>query len=269
MFRAGRFPEEGWQIAGSAGIVYKSEREIGHIREAGSIVGAVLEEIGRLVAPGVTTADLRDCADGIIRERGGEPVFQTEAGFPASICTSVNEAVVHGVPGPRELVEGDIVSVDVGVRSSGYIGDAARTFAVGEVDDETARLMTVARECLERAIGTARAGVDLSEVSRVIQSHAEGAGYSVVRDFVGHGVGEKLHEPPQVPNFVGRGGASGGTILRPGVVIAIEPMVNVGTWRVKKLRDGWTIVTSDGKKSAHFENTVVVTENGAEVLTLP
>ncbi len=221
------------------------------------------------MAPGVTTADLRDCADLIIGERGGEPVFQTEAGFPASICTSVNEQVVHGVPGTRELVEGDVVSVDVGVRSGGYIGDAARTFAVGEISLEAARLLRVARECLERAIGTARAGVDLSEVSRAIQSHAEGAGYSVVRDFVGHGVGEKLHEPPQVPNFVGRGGATKGTILRPGVVIAIEPMVNAGTWRVKKLGDGWTVVTRDGKMSAHFEHTILVSEDGAEVLTLP
>ncbi|MHC5053368.1 MAG: type I methionyl aminopeptidase [Planctomycetota bacterium] len=250
-------------------IVYKSEREVEHIRDAGKIVAAVLDEIGRLVAPGVTTAELRDCADRTIRERGGEPVFQTEAGFPASICTSVNEEVVHGLPGPRELVEGDMVSVDVGVRSGGYIGDAARTFAVGEVDAGAARLLTVARECLERAIGTARAGVDLSEVSRAIQSHAEGNGFSVVRDFVGHGVGEKLHEPPQVPNFVGRGGASKGTILRSGVVIAIEPMVNAGTWRVRKLRDGWTIATRDGERSAHFEHTVVVSEDGAEVLTLP
>ena len=222
----------------------------------------------RIVAPGVTTADLRDCADRVMREHGGEPVFQTEAGFPASICTSVNEEVVHGIPGKRELVEGDIVSVDVGVRTGGYIGDAARTFAVGEVDAATARLMTVTRECLERAIATARAGVDLSEISGVIQRHAEGNGYSVVRDFVGHGVGEKLHEPPQVPNFVGTGGASRGTILRPGIVIAIEPMVNLGTWRVKKKRDGWTVVTRDGRKSAHFEHTVAVSEDGAEALTV-
>ncbi len=261
--------EVGWQVAARAGIVYKSAREVAHIRDAGRIVAAVLDEVGRLVAPGVTTAQLRDCADEIIRERGGEPVFQTEAGFPASICTSVNEEVVHGVPGPRVLVDGDVVSVDVGVRSNGYIGDAARTFPVGRVDAATTRLLTVARECLERAIATARAGVDLSEVSRAIQSHAEGSGYSVVRDFVGHGVGEKLHEPPQVPNFVGTGGASKGTVLRPGVVIAIEPMVNVGTWRVKKRRDGWTIVTRDGEKSAHFEHTVVVSDDGAEALTVP
>ncbi len=264
-----RLPEEGWQVAGRPGIVYKSAREVAYIRDAGRIVAAVLDGIGRLVAPGVTTAELRDCADRIIRERGGEPVFQTEAGFPASICTSVNEAVVHGVPGPRELVDGDIVSVDVGVRSGGYIGDAARTFAVGRVNGEVARLVATARECLERAIATARVGADLSEVSRAIQSHAEGDGFSVVRDFVGHGVGEKLHEPPQVPNFVGKGGAVRGTLLRPGMVIAIEPMVNAGTWRVKKLDDGWTIVTRDGKRSAHFEHTVVVTDGGAEVLTLP
>ncbi len=246
------------------GIVYKSRREVGLIREAGRIVAEVLAEMGRRVAPGVTTAELRDCADEIIGRRGGESVFDRDAGFPASICTSVNEGVVHGVPGRRKLKEGDIVSVDVGVRLAGYIGDSAVTFPVGEVDDESDRLMRVTKECLERAVRAARPGSDLTEVSRAIQTHAEANGFSVVRDFVGHGVGEKLHEPPQVPNYVGKRG----TTMKPGMVIAVEPMVNAGTWRVKKLADDWTVVTQDGRRSAHFEHTIAVSEDGAEVLTL-
>jgi methionyl aminopeptidase len=251
------------------GIIFKSRREIERIREAGRVVAKALLEIGRMVAPRVSTGELRDCVDGFIGESGGEAAFVTEAGFPASACTSVNEEVVHGVPGERRLEEGDIVSVDVGVKLGGYIGDAAATFPVGEVDEEAARLMRVARECLDGAVRTVRPGNELAEVSRAIQTHAEACGFSVVRDFVGHGVGEKLHEPPQVPNFVGPGGAKKGITLKPGMVIAIEPMLNVGTWRVKKLSDGWTVVTRDGKRSAHFEHTVAVCENGAEVLTLP
>ena len=260
-----------WAVGGGrqAGIVAKSRREIGRIREAGRIVAAILERIEAQVAPGVTTGDLRCTADEVIRERGGEPVFPTEAGFPGSVCTSINEEVVHGIPGPRKLVEGDIVSVDVGVRKDGYIGDAARTFAVGEIDAESARLMEVTKRCLELAMACIGPGEDLVEIARAVQGHAVANGFSVVRDFVGHGVGEKLHEPPQVPNYVGRRGAVAGTVLRAGMVIAVEPMVNVGTWKIRKLADGWTVVTKDGKRSAHFENTVAVTDEGVEILTLP
>ena len=250
-----------------AGIVVKSRRELEKIRAAGRIVAEILERLEEQVAPGVTTADLRRTADEVIAERGGEPVFPKDAGFPAAICTSVNEEVVHGIPGPRELKEGDIVSVDVGVRKDGYIGDAARTFAVGEIDVGSAKLLEVTGRCLRLAIEQIRPGADLVEVARAVQAHAEANGFSVVRDFVGHGVGEKLHEAPQVPNFVGPKGARPGTYLRPGMTMAIEPMVNAGTWKTKKLSDGWTVVTKDGRRSAHFEHTVAVTGDGAEILT--
>ena len=251
------------------GIICKSRREIDLIREAGRVVGTVLVEIEKIVAPGVTTGELRDVADEVIRSNEGSPVFQQEAGFPASICTSINEQIVHGVPGKTRLKEGDIVSVDVGVRKRGYIGDSARTFPVGEISEEDARLLEVTKECLDRAIDVARPGADLSEIGRVVQGHAESNGYSVVREFVGHGVGEKLHEAPQVPNFVGFGGARPGTVLRPGMVIAVEPMVNVGTHKVKKLADGWTVITRDRKRSAHFEHTIAIVDGGVEIMTLP
>lgn len=233
------------------------------------MVARVLDEIGRRLAPGVTTGELRDVADGIFASAGAAPVFHTEAGFPASICTSVNEEVVHGVPGARRLRSGDIVSVDAGCALDGFIGDAARTWPVGEVDEESQRLLDVARECLDRAVAAARPGADLTEVSRAVQSHAEANGFGVVRDFVGHGVGERLHEAPQVPNFVGPGGVSRGVKIRKGLVVAIEPMLTAGTWKVKKLSDGWTVVTIDGKRAAHFEHTVAVGREGAEILTLP
>jgi methionyl aminopeptidase len=251
------------------GIVYRSRREIELIRGAGRVVARILDEIGRRVAPGVTTGALREAADEIISGEGGEPVFRTDAGFPASICTSINEEVVHGLPGERRLNEGDVVSVDVGVRIRGYVGDSARTFPVGAIDRESERLLRTCRECLERAVAAARAGSDLVELSRAVQAHAEANRFSVVREFVGHGVGEKLHEAPQVPNFVGRGGAKPGTVLKRGMVIAIEPMLNAGTWRVRKLPDGWTVVTGDGKRSSHFEHTVAVGDDGGEVLTPP
>ena len=251
------------------GIVVKSRREIEKIRAAGRIVVEILGRLAEQVAPGVTTGDLWRAAEEVMRDNDGEAVFRTQAGFPVGICTSVNEEIVHGIPGPRELREGDIVSIDVGVGKDGYIGDAARTFAVGEVDRESARLMEVTKRCLGLAIERIRPGADLVDIARAVQAHAEANGFSVVRDFVGHGVGEKLHEPPQVPNFVGRRGAVAGTVLRRGMVIAVEPMINAGGWRCRKLADGWTVVTKDGRRSAHFEHTVAVTGEGAEILTAP
>jgi methionyl aminopeptidase len=250
------------------GIICKSRREIDKIREAGRIVAAVLDEIERAVKPGVTTAQLRSIAESVIERNDGEPVFMQEAGFPSPICTSVNEQVVHGIPGAQRLNDGDIVSVDVGVRRHGYIGDAAKTFPVGTIDADDERLLAVTRECLELAIRAAGPEIDLVAVCGAVQRHAEANGFSVVREFVGHGVGEKLHEPPQVPNFVGPGGARPGTVLRPGMVLAIEPMVNAGTYKVKKLSDGWTVVTKDGRRSAHFEHTVAIVDGGVQVLTL-
>jgi methionyl aminopeptidase len=251
------------------GIICKSRREIERIREAGRIVATVLSEIERAVEPGVTTAEFRRIAEDVIARNEGEPVFQSEAGFPSPICTSINDEVVHGIPSLQKLKEGDIVSVDVGVRKRGYIGDAAKTFAVGTIGEEDERLLRITRECLDRAIAVLRPGADLVDVCRAVQDHAEANGFSVVREFVGHGVGEKLHEAPQVPNYVGSGGGKPGTVLRPGMVLAIEPMVNVGTYKVKKLSDGWTVVTRDGKRSAHFEHTVAVVDEGSEILTLP
>jgi methionyl aminopeptidase len=249
------------------GIVYRSGREIERLRAAGALVGRLLAEIGKAVAPGVTTGEIGALAGRILAEAGAEPVFVTEAGFPAPVCTSVNEEVVHGLPGARKLREGDILSVDAGARLDGFVGDAAITWPVGRIDAETARLLAVTEECLMRAIASMRPGATLSEVSRAVQSHAEANGFGVVRDFVGHGVGESLHEPPQVPNYVGA--KSGAIRMRPGLVVAVEPMLTAGTWRVKKLGDGWTVVTRDGKRAAHFEHTVAVVETGADVLTLP
>lgn len=245
-------------------ISRKSERELAYMRDAGRIVALTLQELEKAIRPGVTTAELDTLAEDFIRRQGAEPAFKGLYGFPASICTSVNEQVVHGIPGPRRLEEGDIISIDVGTKIHGYYGDGAATFAVGKINKEAKRLLQVTREALNKGINKAVAGNRLSDISHAVQKHVERQGFSVVRDFVGHGIGTKMHEDPQVPNF---GTPGRGPRLETGMTLAIEPMVNAGTYAVKVLHDNWTVVTEDGKLSAHFEHTVAVRDGAAEVLT--
>jgi methionyl aminopeptidase len=247
-------------------VTLKSAREIERMRASGRIVAQVLEAVEAEIRPGVTTVELDRLAEKIIQgHEGARPAFKGYGGFPASICASVNEEVVHGIPSvSRRLEAGDIIGIDVGVLMDGYHADAARTFAVGPVSAETRRLLAVTRSALEAGIEAAQPGARLGDVSAAIQSVAEVAGFSIVRDLVGHGIGQHLHEDPQVPNF----GIEGrGLALEPGLVIAIEPMVNVGGSEVRTLEDAWTIVTIDGSLSAHFEHTVAITENGPDILT--
>jgi methionyl aminopeptidase len=247
----------------------KNARELDRMRESCRIVGDVLRLIGRQVRPGVTTGELDAAAEEFIRSRGGIPAFKgygsPENPFPATLCTSVNEEVVHGIPGRRVLKEGDIVSVDVGVVKDGWYGDAARTFAVGTVAPETLRLLRVTEESLAKGIAAMMAGNRVHDISAAVQAHVEAAGFSVVRDLCGHGVGKDLHEEPSVPNFGKRG--TGSTLLE-GLTLAIEPMVNAGGWQVRVLDDGWTVVTKDGSPSAHVEHTVALVDGNPEILTL-
>jgi methionyl aminopeptidase len=245
-------------------IIYKSSREIEKMRVAGAMVKKTLDLLSENIRPGITTIELDDLADDFIRSQGGKPSFKGYNGFPASICTSINDEIVHGIPGNRKVEEGQVIGIDVGVYKDGYHGDGAWTFAVGAVDDETRRLLAVGQQCLEYAIKAVRVGNFIGDVSHAIQSHAEKNGYSVVRDLVGHGIGQKMHEEPQVPNY---GRPHSGVSLKAGLVIAIEPMVNAGAYQIKMLNDNWTIVTTDGKKSVHFEHTIAVTENGPLILT--
>lgn len=247
-------------------VTLKSAVEIERMRASGRIVAEVLAALEAQIGPGVTTVELDRLAESIIRAHGGaRPAFKGYGGFPASICTSVNDEVVHGIPSKaRRLEEGDIVGIDVGVLMDGYHADAARTFGVGQVTEESEKLLAVTRSALEAGIEAAQPGARLGDVSAAIQHVAESAGFSIVRDLVGHGIGQHLHEDPQVPNF----GVEGrGLELEPGLVIAIEPMVNVGGAEVRTLQDAWTIVTIDGSLSAHFEHTVAITEGGPDVLT--
>ena len=248
-------------------ISLKSARELALMREAGRIVAQVLNRIREETVPGVTTLDLEAIADEIIvGEHGAIPSFKGYRGFPGMVCSSVNEEIVHGIPGKRVLHEGDIVSVDVGVIYEGYHGDAAITVAVGEVDAESQRLLEVTAESLRIGIEAAVPGNRTSDISKAIQSYVEDQGYSVVREYTGHGIGRNMHEDPQIPNYYEP--RMGGRVrLRPGMTFALEPMVNVGDWRTSVLDDDWTVVTADGKRSAHFEHTVAVTENGPEILT--
>lgn len=234
------------------------------MREAGKIVAAALVEMERLIEPGIPTALLDRAAEKVIRKYGAEPAFLGYHNFPASICASVNSEVVHGIPGLRKLSEGDIISIDVGARYKGYYGDSAKTFAVGEVEPEANRLIQVTRESLNKAIEAMQDGRHLSDVSHSVQSYVENNSFSVVRSYVGHGIGENMHEEPQVPNF---GLPGHGPVMQEGLVLAIEPMVNAGQWDVKVLDDQWTVVTKDGSLSAHFEHTVALGKNGPEVLT--
>lgn len=245
-------------------IVLKSPAEIRKMRVAGRMVAEILAGLQEKVQPGVALIELDQFAERETRKRKALPAFKGYSGFPFSLCCSVNEQVVHGMPSSRVLEPGDIVSLDFGVIYGGFYGDAARTFAVGDISDVASRLMAATRESLDRAIAQVVAGNRLSDVSHAVQSYVEARGFSVVRDFVGHGIGKELHEGPQIPNF----GAPGkGPKLRTGMVLAIEPMINQKGFEVRVLEDGWTAVTCDGGLSAHFEHTVAVTDQGPEILT--
>jgi methionyl aminopeptidase len=246
-------------------VYLRDRREIEAIRVAAQLVARTLDMLGREVRPGVTTAALDRLAETFIRDHGGRPAFKGYRGFPASICPSVNDEVVHAIPGPRRLVDGDVIGVDVGVEMDGYYGDSACTFAVGEVSEEAQRLMQVTREALLEGVARARGGNRVGDISHAIQTHVEQHGYSIVRSLVGHGIGREMHEEPQVPNF---GPPDRGPRLMIGQVLAIEPMVNAGGADVVTKSDGWTVVTKDGSLSAHFEHTVAVGPNGPEILSV-
>jgi methionyl aminopeptidase len=246
-------------------IIRKSASELAIMREAGRVTARALRAVGEAVAPGVTTRELDDVAVSVIEAAGAKPAFLGYQGFPATICASRNCEVVHGIPGKTRLQEGDIISIDMGAIVDGYYGDSARTFSVGRVSDEAMRLMDVTRLSLEAGIAAARPGGRLYDIGAAVQHVAEAAGFSVVREYVGHGIGRAMHEEPQVPNY---GTAGKGPTLVPGMVIAIEPMINAGTAGVRQLPDGWTVVTADGAMSAHFEHTVAITEGGPVILTL-
>lgn len=245
-------------------ITLKSKREIDLIRENGRLVASTFASLKEHIKPGVTTRELADIASKLIRREGGYPAFLDYRGFPGSICTSVNDEVVHGIPSRRRLKNGDIISIDLGVYRNGYYADAAMTFAVGEIDSQTLRLLRVAKEALYVGIRMARLPHRVFDISYAIQSYVEGAGFSVVRDLVGHGIGQDMHEEPQVPNF---GEIGKGPRLKPGMTICLEPMVNAGGFETRQLNDGWTVVTKDGSRSAHFEHTILITEGDAEILT--
>ncbi len=250
-------------------VPLKTAREIALMKESGRIVAEVLALVGTKIVPGVETRALDQLAEEYIRSQDAEPAFKGYGHdprnlFPGTLCISIDDEVVHGIPDERKLQEGQVVSIDVGVKKRGYFGDGARTFAVGRVTPEKLRLLRVTEESLHRGIAQARAGGHLHDVSAAVQSHVEAAGFSVVRDLVGHGIGRKLHEDPPVPNY----GTSGtGLVLKQGMALAIEPMVNAGSYRVHVESDGWTVRTSDGKPSAHFEHTIVVTAGEPEILT--
>ncbi len=249
-------------------VELKSERELERMRAAGRLVAEALGQLRDLARPGVRTRELEASFDELLRERGAEPAFKGYRGYPGSICTSVNEEVVHGIPGARRLAEGDLLSLDVGVRLDGYYGDAALTVPVARVGRAARRLLATGKRALEAAIVEMQPGRRLRDVSAAIERTAEREGFSVVRQFVGHGIGRRMHEDPQVPNFVDDGSEFElDLVLRPGLVLALEPMVNAGAWEVEILGDGWTVVTKDRRLSVHFEHTVAVTENGPQVLT--
>jgi len=247
-------------------ISCKSERELVYMRDAGRIVAKALETVDDAVRVGVTTRELDRLAKDYIVKSGAKPAFKGLYGFPNNICTSVNEEVVHGLPGSRKLADGDIISIDIGVGVNGYFGDGAVTIPVGNVTDEALNLIRVTKESLYLGIAEARAGARLSDISNAVQTCAESSGFSVVRDFVGHGIGSKMHEDPQVPN-VGKPGR--GPRLKAGMTLAIEPMINMGTYDVRTLDNNWTVVTLDRKLSAHFEHTVAITDSLPEILTKP
>jgi methionyl aminopeptidase len=246
-------------------IIRKSKAEIEKMRAAGQIVAQVLDSLSTLVAPGVTTRDLDREAERMIRDAGAIPTFKGYHGYPASICTSINDEVVHGIPGNRKLRDGDIIGIDCGATYLGYVGDSAVTVPVGSISEPIRKLLCCARQSLYKAIEKCRVGNRLGDVCNAVQAYVEPMGYGIVRNYCGHGIGRAMHEEPQVPNY-GKPGT--GPVLREGWVLAIEPMVNLGHHDVKVLSDGWTVITLDGKPSAHFEHTVAITENGPRILTV-
>ncbi|MGD6834599.1 type I methionyl aminopeptidase [Sutcliffiella horikoshii] len=245
-------------------IICKTPRELEIMREAGRIVALTHQELKKHIVPGVTTKQLDDIAEKFIRKHDAIPSFKGYNGFRGSICASVNEELVHGIPGDRVLNDGDIISIDIGAKYNGYHGDSAWTYAVGNISDETKRLLEVTEQSLYEGIKEVKPGARLSDVSHAIQTYAEAHDFSIVREYVGHGIGQDLHEDPQIPHY---GPPNKGPRLKPGMVLAIEPMVNAGTRYVKTLADDWTVVTVDGKMCAHFEHTVAITETGYEILT--
>jgi len=246
-------------------IIIKNDNQVSLMRKAGKIVGETLLLLEKEIKPGITTAELNRIAEEFITKHGAKPSFKGLYGFPSSLCISVNEQVIHGIPGQYILKEGDIVSIDCGAYIDGFHGDAARTFPVGNIGSDAQKLIDVTRESFFKGIEYAKVGNKLSDISNEIQSYVEAAGFSVVRDFVGHGIGANVHEDPNVPNF---GKAGRGPKLVKGMVLAIEPMVNMGKHKVKTLKDGWTVVTKDSSLSAHYENTVAILSDGPEILTL-
>ncbi|HEU4691667.1 MAG TPA: type I methionyl aminopeptidase [Vicinamibacterales bacterium] len=246
-------------------IVCRSQNEIEKLRRVNQLVARILSELRQVVVPGITTADIDELAERRVREAGAEPAFKGYHGYPATVCASVNEQVVHGIPSSRPLVDGDIVSIDMGAKLDGFYGDCAVTVPVGTVSPQATELLRVTEEALFRGIDSVRPGARVSDIGAAVQQHVEAQGFSVVREFVGHGIGTSLHEEPQVANY---GPAGHGPRLSEGMVLAIEPMVNAGKPAVKVLSDGWTAVTRDKSLSAHFEHTVVVTREGCEILTL-
>ncbi|MDO4472008.1 MAG: type I methionyl aminopeptidase [Bacillota bacterium] len=247
-------------------IIIKSDSEIDLMRESGKVTGFILKELENIIRPGLSTADIDRFVEKTIRGAGMIPSFKGYGGFPASACVSINDEVVHGIPDKKRILrEGDIVSVDVGSTYKGYVSDAARTYPVGEVSDVARHLMEATRDSFFAGLEYCKVGCRLSDISHAIQQSAEGEGFSVIRDFVGHGVGQNMHEDPQIPNF---GKAGRGPRLAKGMVFAIEPMICEGTYDVRTLSNDWTVATLDGKLSAHYENTVVITDGEPELLTL-
>lgn len=245
-------------------IICKTPREIDIMRQAGKIVALTHQELKKHIVPGITTKELDTIAESFIRKHDAIPSFKGYNGFRGSICASVNEELVHGIPGSRVLKDGDIISIDIGAKYQGYHGDSAWTYAVGVIDDETQRLLNVTEESLYRGLEEAKPSARLSNISHAIQTYVEANNFSIVREYVGHGVGQDLHEDPQIPHY---GPPNKGPRLKPGMVLAVEPMVNAGSRYVRTLKDNWTVVTQDGKMCAHFEHTIAITESGYEILT--
>ncbi len=247
-------------------ITIKTEKQINKMRRAGALLANTEALLAKAVVPGITTAYLDQLAEEYIRSHGGVPSFKGYGGFPATLCTSVNEEIIHGIPGSRVLKEGDILSIDMGCILEGYHGDMARTYAVGEISPEAKKLIAVTKESFFEGITFAKEGNHLNDVGTAIQKYVEKNGFSVVREFVGHGIGTNMHEPPEIPNFKT---LTQGIRLQKGMTLAIEPMVNMGDYKIRTLKDGWTVVTKDGTLAAHYENTILITDGDPEILTLP